>query len=85
VTAASGRFRNADKLTLIADAKTRICMYGSLDVVQKLSDFDKSGAIARQRDGQAALTALLSAMRKDVTGKGFLGRRYFCSPPFWKG
>lgn len=73
-TAASGRSRDADKLALIADAKTRICIYGSFEVVQNLSDFDKSGAIARQREGQDALAALFSAMRKDVTGRGFSGR-----------
>ncbi len=71
VIAASGCSRNTEKLALIADAKTRICIYGSLNVVQKLRDFDRIGATAARPDGQAALTALLSAMREDVTGKDF--------------
>jgi hypothetical protein len=61
-------------LALIADAKTRICIYGSLDVVQELHDFEKLGAIATGPRGHAALAALLSAMREDVTGRGFSGR-----------
>lgn len=74
ITAASGHSRDAEKVALIADAKTRICIYGSLAVVQKLRDFDKTGAIAARTDGETALLALLSAMREDVTGKGFAGR-----------
>ena len=73
MTARSGASRNKEDLALIADAKARICIYGSLNVVRKLWNFDRIGATAARPDGQAALTALLSAMREDVTGKGFTG------------
>jgi hypothetical protein len=71
--AASVHSRDTDTLARIADAKTRICIYASMDVVQKLRNFDTAGANAIDDDGQANLLALLSAMREDVTGKGFSG------------
>ena len=73
LTAASVHSRDADTLARIADAKTRICIYASMDVVQKLRDFERAGANAEERNGQATLAALLSAMREDVTGSGFSG------------
>ena len=71
--AASAHRQDSDTRSLIADAKARICIYGSIAVVQKLSDFEEAGAIAAGRQGEAALLAVLSAMREDVTGKGFSG------------
>jgi hypothetical protein len=71
--AASVHSRDADILSGIADAKTRICIYASIDVVRKLRDFERAGAHAAEGDGRAMLAALLSAMREDVTGRGFSG------------
>ena len=65
--AASGQSRSESNMVLAADAKTRICIYGSAIVVQKLSAFGASGATAFQASGQNALVELLEAMRADVT------------------
>lgn len=73
VTAESGYSRDTEKTALITDVKARICIYGSLNVVQRLRDFDRTGATAERPEGQTALMAVLSAMREDVTGKGFAG------------
>ena len=69
--AASRHDRSNEQLTLAADAKTRICIYGSTPVVQKLGDFERAGATAASPIGQAALIALLVAMRMDVTNERF--------------
>lgn len=44
--------------------------YGSASVVQRLGDFERTGAIAANASGQAALIALMEAMREDVTNSG---------------
>lgn len=59
--------RSKEQLALAADAKTRICIYGSVIVVQRLGDFERAGAIVAKGAGQAALIELMQAMRQDVT------------------
>jgi hypothetical protein len=61
--------RSKEQLALAADAKTRICIYGSMTVVQRLGDFQRVGAVAAAGAGQAALIELIRAMREDVTSK----------------
>ncbi len=67
---ALGQGRTKDQLILATDAKTRICIYGSTTVVQRLGDFERAGATAAKDAGQAALIALMEAMREDVTNSG---------------
>ena len=55
-----------DARNLAAEAKTRICIYGSALVLQCLHDFERSGAKAVTPEGQVALVRLVSAMRKDL-------------------
>lgn len=64
-----------EQLALASDAKTRICIYGSVTVVQKLGDFERSGAIVAEGAGQAALIELMQAMREDVTNSAIPLRR----------
>jgi len=68
--AALGQNRSKEQLALAADAKTRICIYGSTVVIKKLGDFERAGSTATQTAGQAALVELLEAMRGDVTSTG---------------
>ena len=67
--------RSKEQLALAADAKTRICIYGSMTLVQRLSDFERAGAIAAQGAGRAALLELVRAMREDVTHSAIQLRR----------
>lgn len=61
---------NNENLTAAADAKVRICVYGSKDVVGKLSAFEEAGAVARTPEGAKAVLELLSAMRADTSAGG---------------
>lgn len=56
-----------ENLQLAASAKTRVCMYGSEEVVGCLGQFERSGANASTGPGRRALIALLQAMRQDVS------------------
>ena len=79
--------RSTDGLVLVADAKTRICIYGSEKVVFQLAAFEKVGASPSTDVGRAALIDLMQAMRRDVTknrvliGKVDLGRILFGPNP----
>ena len=54
---------------LAADAKTRICIYGSPAVVRKLGEFQKTGAIVASAESKAAIAELLREMRADMDGR----------------
>lgn len=49
-----------------ADAKTRICIYGSPSVVRALSAFERAGAKVIGEAGRGAVAQLVMAMRTDV-------------------
>lgn len=51
---------------LATDAKTRICLYGSQDVVEHLRKFEEVGAFTNSPEAQAVIVDLLKAMRRDV-------------------
>ena len=57
-----------DKATLAmaADAKVRICMYGSPLVIKRLGDFERAGARTDSTQSEFILMALLKEMRKDT-------------------
>jgi hypothetical protein len=63
-TAATDRVAAA--LSLAADAKTRICIYGAPSVIQALSAFEQVGAKVSDEAGQTAVAELIRAMRKDI-------------------
>ncbi|MCW6510299.1 hypothetical protein [Lichenifustis flavocetrariae] len=60
--------RTADLLALTADAKTRICLFGTPDVVRALKDLEEVGAILSEPKGQIAMAAIMNAMRADLLG-----------------
>jgi len=55
-----------ESLALAADAKTRICVYGSARVIHLLREFGAAGANTTDRKGRSAITALLKEMRADI-------------------
>jgi hypothetical protein len=61
-----------DHLAMVADAKVRVCIYGSPTVIRCLSAFESAGAVINTTDGAAAIMELLRAMRND-TGMGDSG------------
>ena len=65
---AATKGRSPDTLNLAADSKTRICIYGSAEVVNRIGAFEEAGAIVASDEGRAAVVALLRAMRSDVGG-----------------
>ena len=64
--AAVSQNRTQEQLALAADAKTRICISGSAQVVQRLAEFERSGANLSNTVSRSSLIKLVSAMRRDV-------------------
>ena len=58
--------RSKEVLSLAADAKTRICIYGSGKVIDCLSNFEAVGANTNSADGRTAIVLLLKEMRADI-------------------
>lgn len=58
--------RTKEILSAAADAKTRICIYGSPTVIDHLHEFEASGASTSSPRGKEAIVALLRAMRSDI-------------------
>ena len=67
VALAATKGRVAEANGLAADAKTRICIYGSPSVVKRLAEFERSGAIIESEESQVAIAELLREMRADMT------------------
>ena len=65
--AASGHLRSDEDLRDAhrdaADAKSRIAVYGTAEVVKALARFEETGAVLHGETAQAAFIALVSAMR----------------------
>lgn len=51
--------------TKTADAKSRICLYGSSKVIQVFSEFQQLGAIMNTKEQRKAFTDMVQAMRSD--------------------
>lgn len=66
VAMASKLKRTSENLYFLTHAKTKICLYGSKAVVEKLHCLEKEGNTAESKGGRDALVALLSEMRKDA-------------------
>jgi hypothetical protein len=66
MSTAATQGRSKETLAQAVDAKTRVCIYGSPEVVSRLGDFERAGAIVASSGGREAVLALLKAMRKDV-------------------
>ena len=57
--------RIREVFTKTADAKTRICLYGSVASIQAFSEFEKLGAAMQSPEQRSAFVAMVDAMRKD--------------------
>jgi hypothetical protein len=66
VAAAAKRGSSSEVLALVADAKMRICIYGSPAVVRCLYEFERAGAATDSEAGHAAIAELLASMRRDM-------------------
>jgi hypothetical protein len=55
-----------DVLALAADAKTRVCIYGSPAVIQHLGAFERAGARIESDESRAVVADLVKAMRVDM-------------------
>ena len=58
--------RSREILSMAADAKARICLYGSINVIECLYDFEAAGANTNSSNGQDAIIRLLKEMRTDI-------------------
>lgn len=56
-------------LASAADAKTRICIYGSANVIKALAEFEKGGPVLDSRDSMTSFLELCSEMRRQSMGK----------------
>ena len=52
-----------------ADAKARICLYGSQEVISLLAVFDKEGGVISNDQQRSAFVRLVQAMRKKSTAQ----------------
>ena len=59
----------ADLFARAADAKTRVCLYGSQEVITLLAAFEKEGGIIGNRQQRAAFARLVRAMRVTPTAQ----------------
>lgn len=50
-----------------ADAKCRICLYGSPEAIAAFAQFERLGATMRNQEQQAAFTQMVAVMRQDST------------------
>jgi hypothetical protein len=54
--------------TRTADAKCRICLYGSSDTVEAFANFERLGAVMESPEQRAAFTRMVAIMREDSSG-----------------
>jgi hypothetical protein len=54
-----------DLLAKVADAKGRVCLYGSKEVIHAFALFEKLGAVVSSVQQRAAFVAMVIAMRND--------------------
>ncbi len=59
-------------IAMAADAKTRVCIYGSHAVIKQLSAFEQVGAKISSDESGQVVVHLLAAMRNDM---GPFGRK----------
>jgi len=58
--------RSKDTFSLAADAKTRICIYGSTNVINGLHFFVRAGENTASPESRTAVIKLLRSMRADI-------------------
>ncbi len=65
----TSQFKEEEVFARIADAKTRICLYGSQEVIMSLAKFERSGGVINNEEQREAFVALIQAMRGDLNVK----------------
>jgi hypothetical protein len=55
-----------ENLAAAADAKTRICVYGSAEVIKSLSEFTATGSNTNSPIGRSKIIILVKEMRKNI-------------------
>jgi hypothetical protein len=72
VAAAASLGSSREILSRVANAKSRICIYGSPAVIRCLHDFESAGAVTSTDEGRSAIAELVAAMRCDmgISGDG---------------
>ena len=65
----SGKNRPDSITKKIVDAKTRIAIYGDLEVIQGLAEFDRDHGWAHDKESRDSLTRLVLAMRNTQVGR----------------
>lgn len=58
--------RTKDALSALTDSKTRICIYGSDLVLERLAVFERAGPSTTSPESHKQVVMLLDAMRKDL-------------------
>ncbi len=58
--------RSKETLSIAADAKARICIYGSARVIERLWAFEATGANTVSEEGRSATVQLVTEMRADT-------------------
>jgi len=61
--------RSKEALGQLADAKTRVCIYGSPLVVERLAEFERSGSNTGHSSSRHLVWRLVLAMRQDIGGR----------------
>jgi len=59
-----------ENLAAAADAKTRICVYGSQEAIDRLRQFEAVGASTSSLEGKKAIVGLIRAVRSDTRKDG---------------
>jgi hypothetical protein len=66
--------RTKDALAALTDAKTRVCIYGSSLVVQRLAEFEQGGPATVTPESHERVAILLGAMRLDIGASSKVAR-----------
>ena len=66
VSALALQGRTKEAVTLLADAKSRICLYGSPIVIKKLAELERYGAHLSSNNAREAIISMVSEARKDT-------------------
>ena len=61
--------QESDLLAGAADAKARICLYGSAEVIKEFAAFEQLGALLSSPSEQRCFVAMIAEMRKDSGNK----------------
>lgn len=61
--------KRAELLAEAADAKTRICMYGSTKVIRTLADFEKGGSVLNSPDSLERFLEICHEVRRQNFGE----------------